>query len=111
MPLPLLAALKTTPFSDVTTGCATIIGHVGISPLLLFLHISVLLLLLLLLLLFLIMSIRFDFLWSFSIISRKVNRTAEVPLNTQFALALVTPFGAREIRVDSEGRIRVQLKQ
>ena len=42
LPLLLLTGLKTTPFSDVTAGCATIFGHVRLSPFfLLFLRISV----------------------------------------------------------------------
>ena len=51
-PLALLTGLKTTPFSDVTAGCATIFGHV------------------------------YDFVlffMSFRFIGRKVHRTAEVP--------------------------------
>ena len=40
-PLLLLTGLKTTPFSDVTAGCATIFGHVRLSPFLSFLRISV----------------------------------------------------------------------
>ena len=76
-PLSLLTGLKTTPFSDVTAGCATIFGHVRISPFLSFLRISVRFFC------FGKMSFRFNFLLSFPTVSRKVPRPKYPPLWTQ----------------------------